>query len=352
MKNRYDELRRATWSLPDGKQKLAVMEEMILIADRYMTEEDAYDIRMDYLSAAIEAGCPEKMLVVFSWCVSKFEKNPGTYAHHMLIWCYKWVLNELWQMPEFSLTQIERIYADFKEKCLQFGYSLRPYYQQKINLLLSQGLQAEAAAYYKKWRAAPRDSLADCKACEQNLFGKYHFQVGYPKKGLQALKPILDGRMRCRSIPQNTYAQIILPLLKVKDYEQAIAAAKKSIHLLDGPMYLEEFGLFLAFYTVTDLAKAEKLYNRTVHLALESKNGWIRLHYWMAVRQFLREWHRKRRRKKLAAADVVTLDWLDGEIASLTAAFNRRNGNDYVSHIVAENDKTAGKLLREYAAAQ
>lgn len=348
MKNRFDELRRGSWNMPDGRQKLAVLEEMIRIADRYMTEEDAFDTRINYLSAALEAGYPEKMLVAFSWCLSKFEKSPGEYSHHNIMWHYKWVLNEIWQLPEFSLEQIERIYEDFKEKCLKYGYNLRAYYQQKVNFMLSQGMLTEAAEFYKMWRSTPRDSLADCKACEQNLFGVYQFKINHLKRGIQTLKPILDGKMQCRSIPQNTYSQVIMPLLKLKEYENAIATAKKAIRLLEGPQFIVEYGIFLEFFTVTDLPKAEKIYNQTIRFGLESKVGWARFQYFLSVRQFLRMWSKKKRRKKLAESDRVSLDWLDLEIASLADSFNRRNGNAYMNQFIMDKDKNIRRLVEAY----
>jgi len=348
MKHRFNELRRGSWNMPDGKQKLAVLEEMIVLADRYMTEEDGYNTRMGYMSAALEAGCRERMLVAFSWCLSKFDNSPSEYSHHGLLWHYKWVLNEIWRMPEFSLEQVERIYEDFKERCLKYGYNLRPYYQQKVNFMLSQGMISEAAEFYKLWRSTPRDALADCKACEQNLFGEYMFKINHLKKGLQAVKPILEGKMSCRSVPQNTYGQMIVPLLKLNEYDQAAAIAKKALRVLKGPQFIEEQGIFLEFFTVTDMPKAVKIYNGTIRYGLESKVGWDRFNYFLSVRIFLREWNKKKRRKKLAESDRVTLDWLDREIASLADSFNRRNGNVYMNQFIADKDKNMNRLIEAY----
>ncbi|WP_435167559.1 hypothetical protein [Paenibacillus glycanilyticus] len=348
MKNRFQELRRSTWSMPDGKQKLAVLEEMIRVADRYMTEEEAYHARMDYSNAAPECGCPERMLVSFSWCLSKFEKNPGAYSNFYIMWHYKWVLGYVWRIPELSLEQIERIYEDFKEKCIAYGYSLRVYYQKRVSLMLWQGKLDEAADYYKSWRAAKRDSLSDCSACEQNMFGSYHFAINHHKKGLQSLKPILDGKLSCRSIPESTYSEMMMPLLKLGEYDRALETAKKAYRALKGPSYLEEYGTFLQFFTVTDMPKAVKLYEQTIRLGLGSKVGWDRLQYMLSVRIFLKEWSKGKRRKKLAEAETVTLAWLDEEIERLAQAFNRRNGNTFVEDLVREKEKMAARLQAAY----
>ncbi|GFZ99988.1 hypothetical protein GCM10008018_52800 [Paenibacillus marchantiophytorum] len=42
---------------------------------------------------------------------------------------------------------------------------------------------------------------------------------------MQVLKPILEGKLSCRTIPQNTYSLIIQPLLKLGEFDQAILTA-------------------------------------------------------------------------------------------------------------------------------
>lgn len=348
MKNRYDWLKREMWSMPNGKQKLALMEEAIRIADKYLTDEDAYDARMDYSSASIECGCPERLFISFSWCLSKFEKQPSAYSSFMIMWHYKWVLNQIWRLPQFSLEGIELVFDDFKEKCEQYGYSLRAYYQQKVNFLLSQGNMEEAALYYGKWRAASRDQLSDCKACEQNLFGKYYFTINYNKKGMQAIKPILEGKVRCRSVPQNTYSHMISPLLKLGEYERAISTANKAFRTIKGPEFMEEHGIFIEFFTVTDMKKAVKLYEQTIRTGLDSKMPWDRLQYLLSVRLFLQEWSKTKRRKKLMESEKVTLEWLESEIQSLAEAFNKRNGNDYLNTYIEEKEFNHRRLVAAF----
>lgn len=350
MKQRYEQLQQETWGMPDGRQKLALMEEAIRLADQYLTEDEAYEARMDYSSAAMECGCPERQLVSFAWCLAKFEQKPGDYSAYSLMWHYKWVLNQIWQYPQLSLEVIESVFDDFKEKCVRYGYSLRPYYQQKVYWLLSQGNKEEAARYYKEWRGAPRDGLADCQACEQNLFGEYYFSINANKRGMQAVRPILEGKMHCHVIPDHTYSAVISPLLKLGEYDRAMAIANKAVRELAGPEVLVEYGVFLEFYAITDIRRAVKLYEKTIDLGLASRNPWNKLNYLLSVRFFLREWQRTKRRKKLREADTVTLPWLDQEIAALTEAFNKRNGTRYVDEYVQDKEQTVTRLTQAFRA--
>jgi len=348
MKNRYDELKRETWRMPDGKQKLTLLEESIRLADKYLTEEDAYNARMGYSSAALDCGCPERIFVSFSWCLAKFEQQPSEYPSSTIMWHYKWVLEQVWRIPQFSKEKIEQVFDDFREKCLNYGYSLRTYYQKKVSMLLSMGNLKEAAHYYPQWRAAPRDQLSDCKACEQNLFGIYYFEINHNKRGMQAVKPILEGKMSCRVIPQNTYSHIVSPLLKLGEFDQAISIANKAFNSIEGPPYLEEYGIFMEFFTVTDMKRAVKLYERTIGLGLECRMPWDRMHYLLSVRLFLQEWSKAKRRKKLIESDKVTLEWLNEEIDSLVHSFNARNGNDYLNQYIKDKQMNFDRVVAAY----
>ncbi|UKS28779.1 hypothetical protein LOZ80_07600 [Paenibacillus sp. HWE-109] len=348
MKTRYNNLRSEAWRMPNGKQKLAIKEEMIRIADAYLTEQDAYDSRMEYTDAAIECGCPERLFISFAWCLAKFEKNPSDYSSTTIMWHYKWVLNHVWRIPQFSLEQIELLFADFKEKCLQYGFSLRAYYQQRVNFYLSQGDLKEASLQYKQWREAPRDRISDCQACEQNLFGVYHFRINHYKRGMHVLKPILEGKLSCRTIPQNTYSQIIHPLLKLGEFDQAILTANKAYRAIEGPSYLKEYGIFIEFFTVVNMGKAVQLYERTIRLGLDCKVAWDRMQYLVSVRLFLQQWSQTKRRKKLVESATVTLDWLDAEIHRLEQAFQARNRNEYVKQFITEKELQFRKLIAKY----
>ncbi|MEO3945880.1 hypothetical protein [Gorillibacterium sp. CAU 1737] len=349
MNNRFEELRRASWSLPDGKQKLAVMEEMIRLADLYRPVSDAYEVRMNYVSAAPDGGCAERMMIAFAWCLAEFRKHPDQYSSFSLLWNYKWVLNQIWRIPEFSRETADRVFEDFKAMCTEFGYNLRPYHQQRVSYLLSLGELDEAADAYRLWRATPRDSLADCRACEQNLFGEYRFRIGHLKQGMKTLKPIMDGRMRCHAIPQNTYSLVMNPHLQLGETDQAIAVSRKAFRELEGPAYLEEYGELLETLTLMDLARAYKLYERTLPFVRESRIGWNNLNYLYAAGLFVEEWTKSKRRKKLPMADQVTPEWISDELGRLIQAFDRRNGNSIISERMADRVKTFHKLKRKLA---
>ena len=346
MKQRYNQLRSEAWSLPQGKQKLAVLEEAIRIADQYMTKEDAYFARMTYSEAALDSGYQERFLVSFSWCLTQFEKEPAAYSSFSIIWHYKWFINQIWRFPQFGAAQISSILDDFKAKCLQYGHSLRPYYQCHHRYALSGGDLEAAQTYYELWRKTARDGMSDCRACEQNSFGYYHFTAGRYRRGLQTMKPIMDGRLTCKTIPQNTYSHLLLPLLETDQAEEAVKMAKKGARLLSGPGYLTEYGSFLAYYTVTDINKAAKWFENTIGFAMETKVGWDRFLYLSSAQAFLQVWLQQKRRRKLKTGSELSYERLKLEAEELALAFDQRNQNHYCSELLAQKLKQVEKLSR------
>lgn len=347
MKQRYDQLRNEAWGLPQGKQKLAVLEEAIRIADLYMAKDDAYYARMSYSDAAIDCGYQERFLVSFTWCLTQFDKDPSAYSSFSIIWHYKWFINQIWRFPQFSAAHINRVFNDFKARCLQYGHSLRPYYQGLHRYALACGDHHAAQVNYELWRKTARDGMSDCKACEQNGFGYYHFTALRYRRGLQTMKPILDGRMTCKSIPQNTYSHLLLPLLETNQEAEADRMAKKGARLLKGPSYLTEYGSFLAYYTAKDIQKAAKWFEQTLEYALETRVGWDRFLYMSSASAFLSVWHEQKRRRKLKISSEITYDLIKNETEQLAIAFDRRNDNDYCSEMLKKKLKQVQKLSRE-----
>ncbi|WP_274362815.1 hypothetical protein [Paenibacillus thermotolerans] len=349
MKDRYYQLRNKAWDMPTGKQKLTLLEESVRIADQYLTRQDAFQARMTYGEAALEAGHAERLLVSFAWCLSEFEKHPGEYSSYLLLWHYKWVVNQIWRFPQIPTERIERIFEDFKAKCLEQGYGLNAYYKYFHVYSLYNGRVEDAAKHYEKWRKARRDALSDCKACDQNDFGLYHVLMGRHKRALQSVKPILDGRLTCAEVPQNTYGNILLSLLETGDFEQAAAIAKKGQRLLDGQRFMNDSGKFMEYFSAVDLAKAQRIYERTIRYALDTKVDWNRFRYLLSARIFMQRWHSVRKhRKALSAPEHVTLDWIVRETDRLAEVFDARNRNSYYTDLIVRKTEQVERLSRKY----
>lgn len=348
MKQRFNALRSQIWDTKDEQQIMALYEEAIVIADRYLTEADAHSIRMDYTNKAVQYGQLDKMLASFSWCWSTFVKNPERYSSFYMLWHFKWIIGGLWKRSIYSKTQIEQLFALFAEQCEKYNYSLRPYYQSYMEWLLYSGKTKEADEYYKLWRKTTRDGLANCQACEQQSMGQYYFSKGHYKRGLQLLKPILEGKVSCRSIPESTYETLIVPYVALGQYEQAHAYADKAFRNIKGAGKLYEFGTLIAFYTVANRRRATQIYRNTSREVYTTENDRDKLHYLVGVQFLIEQSELEGKRKRKAHSSELEYSWVLAEIERLITAFDSRNQNDHIRRETAELQKQYASIASLY----
>lgn len=350
MKHRFNALRSQIWETRDEQQIMALYEEAIVVADQYLTEADAHSVRMDYTNKVVEYEQYDKMLASFSWCWSAFVKHPERYSSFYMLWHFKWVIENVRKRSIYSTEQLERLFTLFKEQCEKYNFSLRPYYEAYMHMLLYSGKLKEADEYYQLWRKTKRDGLTNCQACEQHAMGGYYFSKGHYKRGLQLLKPILEGKVSCRSVPESTYEMLILPYVALGLYEQAHAYADKAFRYLKGAGNLYSFGTLIAFYTVANRRRATQIYRNTSKEALTTVSDWSKLHYLVGVQFLIEQKHSELEgnRKRKAHPGELEYPWVLSEIERLVKAFNDRNQNDFVSQRIDGLRKQYASIALQY----
>lgn len=346
MKHRFDALLARAWRCEDELQALALYEEAIVIADRYLTESDAHRARMDYSEKAVETGFYDKLLVSFAWCWSKFVAHPDRYSSFYMLWHFKWVVEDLHRYAAYSLDQLERLLEMFREYCEKYHYSLRPYYEACMRFRLDSGNLAEADEYYRHWRKAKRDGLSNCQACEQHAMGEYYIGKGQYKRALQVLGPILEGKLTCRSVPKATHVMVAEAYLALGQPEEAAKYADKACRSLKGIGDLGKFGTLIAFYAVMNRRRALKLYRDTCRYARMKVNDWARLHYVAGVQFLLEQPGEGANRRRKASPAGLDHDWVRSEVERLAKAFDERNQNGHVSRKIEGFKKNFEKLKR------
>jgi len=346
MKYRFDALLARACRCEDELQALALYEEAIVIADRYLTESDAYRARMDYSEKAVETGFYDKLLVSFAWCWTKFVERPERYSSFYMMWHFKWVVEDLHRFAVYSIEQLERMFALFKTYCEKYNYSLRPYYEAYMHFRLSSGNLAEADEYYRQWRKAKRDGLSNCQACEQHATGEYYIAKGHYKRALQLLKPVLEGKLTCRSVPKSTYIIVMEAYLALGQMEEASKYAGKAYRSLKGVNDLGKYGKLIAFYAVTNRRRALKMYRETCRYARLNVNDWAKLHYLVGVQFLLEQLGEGAKRRRTASPAELDYAWVRSEVERLVKAFDERNQNEYVSRRIEGLRKSFEKLKR------
>ncbi len=351
----YDLLSRAS-DLPDGNPaRLELLETAVRMADSLGDLEAGWEARDELMEAATMGGHPEKTLVAFSWSLAQFDRVGSDYGwdEDSLLWKYKWVLNSLWNFPAISPAQIEAAFSDFADRLVRGGYSPRTLYYFRAKYEHARGDQAAAEGWRALWTISPEDGLSDCSACEAAFSVEHRIAQGQDELALETAQPILTGRLRCAEVPHTTLADLLIVLLRLERFEEAVSAHRRGYKLIrDNPEFLVSSGQHLAFLAYTrNLPEAVKLLERHLPWALETADPDRRCSFYqnaLVLTHRLRETGQTHLQLRLPAGfalqpepdgySIVALEaYLHDEALEIAQAFDARNGNDcFVSSLKSD----------------
>jgi hypothetical protein len=350
-----EELRDQAYVLPEGPSKLAFLEEAVRLADVHQDVALADDVRKELINAATFSGYPEKALVAFSWRLAQCDRDPDKFPEQQILWEYKWIADSLTDFPQISRQQIDDAFDDMARRCERSGAGLRAVHKLRWQSALNRCEPDTAREYYRKWEQTPRDWNTDCAACEQDDFVEYHLFLGEKEKALELAEPILDGTLRCATIPQNTYGRVLLPLVQLGQVDKAAIYHRRGYRLIcNNRKFLSAISNHLRFFALTDnFAQALRLLEKHLEWALEAKDLLTQWRFLLAARFCLRRLAEnghtslKLRLSKAAACFreegtyevAVVASWLDELCRELAARFDARNGNDGFAHLLAAQDE-------------
>lgn len=187
--------------------------------------------------------------------------------------------------------------------------------------------------------AAPRDSMADCRACESSGWGDWREDAGDDEGALEFWRPVLDGDVSCVEQPHIVLAKALLPMLRTGRLAEARGA-----HLTGYPMVRHNpdlrnaVGHHLEFCALTgnEARGLEILAEHASWLTEDFHEDWVRLTFLGAVCVLLRRLVALDLGELTAGSDSAAelLARLETEVAALCARFDARYGNTAVSERV------------------
>ena len=358
-RNRVAELLAEADGLQHGTSRVAVAEEAVRQADALGDEGLQYDARMELLSATIFGGYPDKALVAFSWLAGTCDRNPerfpesdnllGMFLRRVdLLWAYKWIVQNTHCFSQISREQIERTLDDMEGRYRKNGYSMRPVWMNRTRIAMAMDAGPERADdSFARWQAAARDLYADCAACEQHFQVDYHLYRRDLDAANTAAEPLLAGELACAEVPHMTYVRLVVPTWLAGDSERAWTYHRRGYELCrDNRDFLEELAELVEHLLLAeDPAAAVTMLERHGSWIVDSRVGSRRLRWFVVLGALFEQLDVASVTLRLPAAlgphagpdyDPRELAaWFDREAASLTEAFDRRNGNDLVSREAA-----------------
>jgi hypothetical protein len=180
---------------------------------------------------------------------------------------YKWILTNISSFPQISKAQIEEMLDDMAARYQRAGFSLRPNYMLR-NRIYRFWDEEKAAEFFHKAQETYRDSASDCAACELDDAVSFALRQQDDAEAARLAVPIIQGRLRCGSIPKITFATLLLPLLRLGRTDEAVSLHLQGYRLIarNGKGYVSSVADHLTFLAVTEnFDRAVRIFEK--HLA-------------------------------------------------------------------------------------
>ncbi len=338
--------------LEHGPVQLALLERAVELADAHNDLDMSFEARSRLVESASFSGRPDVAMVAFSRLIAAYDAHPGRFDNFQFLWQYKWVLGFAPEFPTIGRDQLDELYADMKRRYKAEGSTLHAYWTLRRDNADAMGRVADGKKAHAKLMASKGDHLSNCAACVQDGTVSYLASIGDDAGALKAAKPICQGKLTCAEVPEHTYANVVLPSIRLGKHAEALAHFKTGYRLIDrNPDFLRQKGMFIVGLTLTgNLARALTLLDRHLAEALDAVSPWWRFEFFLSARLLL---------EKLAENGIITVpiripkkmelatgtgkptvaglaEWMDARLEELATAFDVRNGNKSFSRRVRQ----------------
>lgn len=248
----------------DGDGRIAVCEEAVRQADLSGDLKTQYFAREHFVRACTFGGAPDRALVSFSWLVAQFDKNRDSFSEWSILWKYKWIVGLIANFPQIPKTRIYEMLDDFETRAVRAGYGLHSVYMLRYRIEKFWGNKKQAIEFFQKMSELPVDDLSNCEVCEMNERIGFAIYRGDDERGVELAIAVFEGGKTCATVPQRTYADILLPLVRLGRQSEALACHRRGYPMIRHNMnFMDELADHLIFLVVTEnLDKAVTIFER------------------------------------------------------------------------------------------
>lgn len=263
----------------DGDAQISLREEAVRLADLEGDLKLQYFAREVFVRSCIFGGATEKGLVAFAWLLAQFDSNPGRFDQWGILWKYKWINGVICDFPQVSKKRIYEMLDDLEQRALRAGYGLRAVTNQRYRAEKFWDHREKAIEYFRKLAELPPDKLSNCPLCETDERVNFAIYCGNDEQALDLAGPILSGSEKCGSVPHRTYANVLLPLIRLGRPNEALHYHLKSYGLIaNNKSFLDKVGDHMICLTLTEnLAQASALVEK--HYSWTETNRDLFSHY-------------------------------------------------------------------------
>ncbi len=338
--------------LPYGPTRLAMFEEAVRIADSLQDIDLGYQMRYNLQQTAEFSARGDVALVSFAWRLAQYDRYPGRFDTHDIMWTYKWTIATCTRLPQVPRDRVMALFDDFEARCRALGHSMYAANQLRREFFILSGEREAARSAHAEFRKSRRDSLSDCLACVANQNGHYYQSQNQWARAVQTVGPVLTGRLRCAEEPHCVLAHVLLPEYRLGRIDEAWEHHREGYRLVrKGQQFVDMQGYHLRFLVlVGDLDAAQTLLERHIDDAIATIMPLDRFQFLLAAalwaERMLREGKARakvRLPESAPSADArgsrdiaACRDWFLSGAREVADQFDRRNGTDAFTRQIDE----------------
>jgi hypothetical protein len=273
----------------------------------------------------------------------------------------KWVVAALPKFPEIELATIHGMLDDMERRFRDYGGSVQPVVGKRRMVALQTGDFDAARTHHRQFMKMSRAFLSDCHACELDALAGYWMDTGKNAVGVRRAEELIGSGMSCAKVPDSTYADILLPMVKIGRAADAMAYHRKGYPLIRRNVGdLWHWGQHMAYLALTgNDARAVKLLETHLPDVEASHDPLATLAFLRNAFVLVECLADRKETMKLRLPDGSPLANPTGQyvLADLAKAvreralelsrrFDRRNGNDYYVGLVERLPALRKKAMR------
>jgi hypothetical protein len=273
----------------------------------------------------------------------------------------KWVVGALPKFPEIELATIHQMLDDMERRFAGYGGSLQPVIGKRRMVALQTGDFEAAADAHKRFMRMPRTFLSDCHACELDALAGYWMDIGKSTLGVRKAEDLISSGMGCAKVPDGTYADLLLPMVKIGRARDAMKYHKKGYPLIRRNVDdLWHWGQHMAYLSLTgNDARAVKLLEThlpDVEASHDPLGSLAFIRNSLIVIECLADKKEKMKLRLPAESPFANesgeyaLSDLAGRVRKrvmeASRRFDRRNGNSYYEQLIEPASKLRKKAMR------
>jgi tetratricopeptide (TPR) repeat protein len=215
--------------LPFDATRIAHVERVIAHADAAGAAQLQFLARMSATSAYAIGGEPAKSFVTFEWCLAEYDRDPVAHQERLanLLWHFKYIVGALSRFPDVPLAHAMDVLDDMQRRYRAAGYGMHAVYAYRHAIAKHVG-DPEAADWFGKWCAEPRDALSDCVGCDPESKAAWLASSGRDEEAIALAEPVLAGDMSCVEQPQGILTTLMLAYLRTGRLAEARDAHRQA----------------------------------------------------------------------------------------------------------------------------